>query len=559
MDTATLQPGTSLAGRYQIESVLGKGGMGAVYLARVEALDKLVAVKEMTVSTGDAERQSKAVEQFRREAQFLANLEHPNLVPVTDFFVEGDRYYLVMTFIKGRNLSEVLQQRGSLDIAEVVGWAVQLAEVLGYLHRQDPPILFRDLKPSNIMLDESGRVRLIDFGIARPYEVGVATATFLQGMGSAGYSPLEQYQGAGGTEPRSDVYALGATLYHLLTRQVPTSPVELVSTGTTLTPPRMLNSRVPPALDRAVLKMMGLRKEDRFASMELVHQALREVQQLLQNPGQDATENLTGSAAIRAVPQLSVATPPSHQTPAGQATAPMPPQEEGVVLWLTAGGLCAAAFMLMGWLFWNSRQGPAAGTTAASSSPSPSPGRAVAVVETPRPKPSPVVKKPPTRPAKPAPVVRPRPSPVAARPTPARPKPSLRPVGLPEEEAYPEAVSRPRPAPSQAPPPVVEADPPEPPRPLPEPVASIPPDPAPGADDALLRNLGLKVGQPGYWGNHPGYTHAVGPLWIEDEVGSFHPPPGAPMPPEGAAPLSRRGGKKVMKIHGATGMMAPPR
>jgi len=288
--TEPLEAGTLLANRYLVEYVLGRGGMGAVYFARDRTRNgDPVALKEMRVQSMDPKAQRQAIEQFRQEARFLANLDHPNLVKVSDFFVEEGRYYLVMAYIKGKSLGELLRGRSEpFPIKSVLEWAVQLVEVLAYLHKQDPPILFRDVKPQNIMLDSDGALHLIDFGIARNYTPDSATATFLQGVGSADYCPLEQYQGAGGTDQRSDIYSLGATLFHLLTLQVPPRAAELVSDNRPVPSPRRWNPNLSSGLEDLIVKMMALRKDDRYRSMDQVRAALnRVIKNLDQRNGQE--------------------------------------------------------------------------------------------------------------------------------------------------------------------------------------------------------------------------------------------------------------------------------
>lgn len=261
-----LQTGQLLSERYRILGKLGQGGMGCVYRAQVEAFDnKLVAVKELLPK----DEQPAAVEQFRREASFLANLRHPNLVQVTDFFSEDGRYYLVMELVEGVSLNRLVQGQNRAQIRDVLTWANQLCDVLAYLHGQDPPVLFRDLKPSNIMLDGDGQIRLIDFGIARRSS-GQTTSTFLQGVGSAGYAPLEQYDDQETTDARSDVYALGATLHHLLTGQVPASAVARAS-GTELAAP---GTSVPPSLKTVIMRCLALKPPKRYQTITEVREAL---------------------------------------------------------------------------------------------------------------------------------------------------------------------------------------------------------------------------------------------------------------------------------------------
>ncbi|MBT9585641.1 serine/threonine protein kinase [bacterium] len=272
-----LEAGTQLANRYNVEFVLGQGGMGAVYLARDLAHNgQPVALKEMRVQTADAKSQRQAVEQFHQEARFLYELDHPNLVKVSDFFFENGRYYLIMDYIQGKSLADLLKEQSEpFNVSQVLEWAVQLADVLAYLHGQDPPILFRDMKPSNILLDSSRKLRLIDFGIARSYTDGSVTATFIRGMGSADYCPLEQC--SGGTDPRSDIYSLGATLFHLLTLQVPPRAAELASGNKPVPSPRRWNSNIPPSLEDLIVTMLAVRKNHRCESIVYVQEALAKI------------------------------------------------------------------------------------------------------------------------------------------------------------------------------------------------------------------------------------------------------------------------------------------
>ncbi len=264
-----LSPGTILSSRYRIESILGQGGMGAVYLATMEALGgKKVAVKEMEFKGLSESELAQAVAQFNKEASFLANLDHPNLVQVTDFFIEGDKHYLVMAYVQGQTLQQKLKQHGKpFTWAEVKSYAAPLVEVLHYLHTQDPPILFRDLKPSNIMIEPSGRLRLIDFGIARTAQAGDRTSTFLQGTGTSGFSPIEQYGGGQSTDQRSDIYSLGATLYYLLTGKVPPDAVARISQGKKLIPVTKIQPELPAQVEQLLNKALALRQQERHSSM----------------------------------------------------------------------------------------------------------------------------------------------------------------------------------------------------------------------------------------------------------------------------------------------------
>lgn len=214
--TGSLAPTSNLENRYHIIKTIGRGGMGAVYLAQDQRLNNTpVAVKEMSTNAVGQGCLQAAISAFKKEAAILIGLRHPALPRVIDFFSLGfDRWYLVMDFIEGISLSKALEAHGRFDESPVLDWAGQLCEILHFLHTQEPPIIFRDLKPSNIMLTPQGQIKLVDFGIARHFrpEAGSDTAAY----GSSGFAPPEQY-GDRQTSVRSDIYALGATLHYLLT------------------------------------------------------------------------------------------------------------------------------------------------------------------------------------------------------------------------------------------------------------------------------------------------------------------------------------------------------
>lgn len=215
----TLAQGRVLQGRYEIQGILGLGGMSAVYQARDQRfpnVEKLCAVKEMKSSSLDPQMRAVAIQNFEREANILATLSHPAIPKVYDYFSEEARSYLVMEFIEGRDLEAIIMEMtGFLPQEQVMEWAIQLCDVLQFLHEHNPPIIFRDMKPSNVMLDKHGRLRLIDFGIAKNFQPGQKGTM----IGTEGYSPPEQYRGI--ADQRTDIYALGATLHHLMTRQDP--------------------------------------------------------------------------------------------------------------------------------------------------------------------------------------------------------------------------------------------------------------------------------------------------------------------------------------------------
>jgi serine/threonine protein kinase len=219
--TGLLSPNLLLKQRYRILDTVGKGGFGAVYKAEdVQLGNRLLAVKEMSQSSLNPQEIAEAAENFKREALLLAALTHPNLPRIYEQFSEAGRWYLVMDFIGGETLEEYLQKQpeGHLSVKETLQIGIQLCTVLAYLHNRQPPVIFRDLKPSNIMLTPEEHLYLIDFGIARHFKPGQKKDTIA--FGSPGYAAPEQY-GKGQTTPQSDIFSLGATLHHLLSGNDP--------------------------------------------------------------------------------------------------------------------------------------------------------------------------------------------------------------------------------------------------------------------------------------------------------------------------------------------------
>jgi serine/threonine-protein kinase len=218
-------------------------------------------------------------QQFQREANVLARLDHPNLPKVSDIFTEGRSDFLVMDFVPGKDLRtlmiEARQRKEFLPEREVLSWAKQICDALIFLHSQDPPILHRDVKPSNLKLNPNGIVKLVDFGLVKILSTDDATITIVQGRGTALYTPLEQYGGdTGHTDARSDIYALGATLYHLLTNTPPTEARERFLNPHRVVQMREINPDISPRTERAVEWAMSLHPDLRPENMIQFRDAL---------------------------------------------------------------------------------------------------------------------------------------------------------------------------------------------------------------------------------------------------------------------------------------------
>ncbi len=258
-----------LHNRYTVIRKIGQGGMGAVYeVADTRLANKPFALKEMSVSTlKEPQEQAQARAAFEHEVEILARLDHLNIPRITDFFTEHNKYYIVMELVKGITLEQYMQREAqSCSEQQVRIWALQLCDVLGYLHGQQPPVIFRDLKPANIMLVPNGQLKLIDFGIARLFKSGKVADT--QHIGTHGYAPPEQY-GESQTDPRSDIYSLGVVLHHLLTRYNP------AKTPFNLPPVRQLNPKISAALEYIILIATNYEINKRYPSIAAVKQALQ--------------------------------------------------------------------------------------------------------------------------------------------------------------------------------------------------------------------------------------------------------------------------------------------
>lgn len=276
MSSTTLPIGTVLRDRFEVIELIGQGGMGAVYKAADQHLTgRLCAIKEILPNLVGYEDEPQAYqEQFFKEASTLARLDHPNLPKVSDYFSEDEREYLVMDFVPGRDLREIIAEskRRSefLDEEQVQDWAKQLCDALIYLHSRTPPVVHRDIKPSNIKLTPSGHIKLVDFGLVKLLTPDDSrTVTVVQGRGTVQYTPLEQYGGdTGHTDTRSDIYALGATLYELLTLQAPVDARQRFLQPASLPLPRTINPAITATTERAIMAAMAMHPDDRPASVE---------------------------------------------------------------------------------------------------------------------------------------------------------------------------------------------------------------------------------------------------------------------------------------------------
>lgn len=251
------QIGEIIDGKYEILREIGRGGMSVVYLAMDKRLNKQWAIKEFRKDTNDEEKQL-ALKALIAEANIMKKLDHPTLPRIVDIIDDHQTVYVIMDYIEGESLNKVLDAYEAQPQEAVIEWAKQLSEVLDYLHTQDPPIIYRDMKPANIMLKPDGTVRLIDFGIAREYKEGQAGDTVA--IGTRGYAAPEQFGGKGQTDARTDIYSLGVTLYHLVTGKNPAEPPY------EMYPIRHWNPSLSSGLEWLIQKCTQLNPEDRFQS-----------------------------------------------------------------------------------------------------------------------------------------------------------------------------------------------------------------------------------------------------------------------------------------------------
>lgn len=314
---AALAPDTVLQGRYRIIRQLGRGGMGAVYEALDQRLGIAVALKETLSSEASIRKQ------FEHEARLLASMQHPALPRVSDHFVEGERAFLVMEFISGADLARIIaQQPGPLPREQVIAWADQLLDALIYLHSRDRQVIHRDIKPHNLKLSATGQIALLDFGLARAQSSQTSDLSITSSKAFFGYTrhyaPIEQIQDQR-TDPRTDIYALGATLYHLLTGMKPADAMVratavLNSETDPLRPADQIHEAVGPEIAAILNKAMAQKAEDRYATAHEFREAFRRMGRAAQN------EVSAG------------ATPPVHSLSQDAIRDPIPANHSGTVV-----------------------------------------------------------------------------------------------------------------------------------------------------------------------------------------------------------------------------------
>jgi serine/threonine protein kinase len=271
----SLTPGQMIRDRYRVVRLLGPGGMSASYDAVDTVLNVRCFLKEMVPypgTCGDGLAQLR--EQFQQEACLLAELRHPNLPRVTDHFDDDDNAYLVMDFIQGQRLDQIIAHGEQISEDKVLEWTRQLMEALAYCHSQG--VIHRDVKPQNVIITPQGQAILVDFGLAKLVDPdNPRTRTVMRGLGTPEYAPPEQYDTKKGyTDPRTDIYSLGATLYHALVGEPPPALSERVVNPTSLIPMRQRIAGVSRSVERSVMKAMALQPSRRFQSIAEMHKAM---------------------------------------------------------------------------------------------------------------------------------------------------------------------------------------------------------------------------------------------------------------------------------------------
>lgn len=309
-----IENGTLLQNRYLIERQIGAGGMGAVYLGIDQRFDSRVAIKRTFFN--DEELRNA----FEREARLLNGLHHPVLPHVSDYFSEGNNHFLVMEYIEGDDMSEILKRGEKFAIKTVFRWIDNLLDALDYLHSQDPPIIHRDIKPQNLKLTPRGDIVLLDFGLAKLNSLDTTGVKSVFGY-SRKYSPLEQIQGTG-TDARSDVFSLGATAYHLLTTKPPLDTLSraasiIAGNPDPLEPASAKNAEISPAVAEVLQTALALNPDLRFASANAFRDALKHAV----NPELTATEVSKEAAAAIEQNNQNLISPEPENFPALEAFA----------------------------------------------------------------------------------------------------------------------------------------------------------------------------------------------------------------------------------------------
>jgi len=384
---ANLERGSLLHKRYRIVDILGQGGMGSVYRAVDENLGVDVAVKENLFTTDEYARQ------FRLEAVILANLRHPNLPRVTDHFVIGEQgQYLIMDYIEGEDLRQRMERTGPISEEEAILVGAAMCDALQFLHTRKPSIIHRDLKPGNVRITPDGHIFLVDFGLAKLVKGSQETTTGARAM-TPGYSPPEQY-GTARTDPRTDVYSLGATLYAALTGVIPEDGLARAMDNVELTPLRKRNPKISRKLASAIEKAMAVHPEDRFQSAEEFRQAL-----LTSNV---KTQRLEGEIVVKPPPQATGSEEDSNianEMPRETTNGPIPPppseprkKVHGASWWIFFSFFLLAIILVLSaiLIFWSPVTKAFLGLlTTPTSMPTPVPATAIVKVLNTLPSPSP--------------------------------------------------------------------------------------------------------------------------------------------------------------------------